>query len=152
MTTSPTQPSSIKPVIVECNPDPIAQAIAVTIRWEISRQAIAAHAPTPTGIAHTLILELAASQSTHILQTKWTLTDPTTNTQCTLTHPSLADASTDQITIERKLAILNTAHTQAVIELDQSTLLLARTSLFKTLGIPGGRYKPLGARILNAHT
>ncbi len=155
MTTSPTQPSSIKPVVVVCHPDSIQQAIAVMIRWEISRQAIAPHAPTPTGTAHTLILELTASQSPDSFQTKWTLTDPATNAQCPLNHPCLANTTADQITIDRNdthLVILNTTHTQAVIKHDldkdpnkEPTLLLARTTLFGTLEIAGGRYKPLSA-------
>ncbi|MGV6815141.1 MAG: hypothetical protein ACWA5W_09060 [Phycisphaerales bacterium] len=161
MTTSPTQTNPTKPVVVVCPKTLTEQAITptitptITIIWEISRQAIAAHTPTPVGNTHTLILELAATQSADAFKSTWTLTDPITDTRCTLNLPALSNSPTDRIYTDahhRRQYILNTHHTQALIERASDhtdTLLFVRTTLFGALNIPGGRYKPLGAHILD---
>ncbi len=120
----------------------------ITISWKISRRAITAHAPP--GPSPTLQLKLTIKPTDHAqrFQTTWSLTDPKSNKQT-----SLPQSEHCQITRPEGYICIQSADLCCVIRNDSAsnyTLIYARTKLFNTLHIPGGRYHTTGCKVVHA--
>lgn len=124
------------------NQSPIAR---IHIEWGLSRAGAETIAPQGTAPLLALRYEARPDQPE-----RWTLTDPAANTSTTIPNPIAPDA------IPTIRASGGCIHIQSPsmyafisISTDEPELLYARTHIFRTLGIAGGRYQPGPVRVMS---
>ncbi len=137
------QPASrFKPISIDA-PAPVR---SMRIEWGISRRALGDHAPR--GNAALITLRFETDQHGHGM---WSLIDAQSNAQTTL-PPTAQPASAACGILQAGTCIhIECDSLYAFVSIERSgepELLYARTDVFERLGIPGGRYQPLGARVV----
>lgn len=116
----------------------------VVIDWGVSRLSLGDLAPE--GPSALLTLRYEASSSSPEC---WALIDPRSKHKSNLTLP-IEPASYSQVRCSGGCVHLQSPSMYAFVSIegDEPELLYARTRIFEMLGIAGGRYQPLGVRVI----
>ncbi|MBL4699118.1 MAG: hypothetical protein JKX70_09830 [Phycisphaerales bacterium] len=141
-------PPAIEQAIEQAIEHPIDQIVDhITIRWDISRNALGSHAPTGTSQIVQLELKITPNQST-TQPASLTLIDPITKTPRSIDLPELTQPIT--LSTSNSMLILQSPHLRAYIKpttTDSPELIYIHTDVFAALNIPGGRFSPTGCSI-----
>jgi len=117
----------------------------VVLEWGVSRSALGEHAPE--GRAHLVTLRYEASPGS---SERWTLIDPERNSERVVAG-ELCD-SKPMVRNSGGCVLVRSSSMYAFvsIERDAPSLLYARTGVFASLGVGGGRYQPMGVRVIGS--
>jgi hypothetical protein len=116
----------------------------VVIEWGVSRLALGDLAPKGPSALLTLRYE-GASNAPEC----WSLLDPRSQETRALSHP-IEPAGYPQVRCSGGCVHVHSPSMYAFVSVedDEPNLLYARTQIFEALGIAGGRYHPLGVRVI----
>jgi len=122
--------------------EPRAPAVTpVTITWGVSRRALGEHAPAGRSPLVHLQLDIDANALG-----AWSIRDPRSAKAVIL---GIADGDPVECTPAGDCLLIRSEHIHALIRTAAETpeLLYARTPIFQTLNIPGGRYQVIGVEL-----
>jgi hypothetical protein len=132
------------PVAIELD-RPVALR-SIVIRWGVSRGAIESIAPK--GTSRMLELELRIDRQT---RSQWVLLDPGTHAARIIeASPAMGEMLITQR--GRSIHIESDLLSCYIEEASDGgfELIYARTAIFSVLGVPGGRYEPIGCELVGA--
>jgi len=133
--------STRRPTIVEH----AARVRSVCIEWGISRRALGEHAPEGSATLITLRYEASHDQHEH-----WTLLDPDSKSTAKLPERITHRLGVPGLRVAGGRVHVHSPMLYAFVSIDnpdEHELLYARTPIFELLGVAGGRYQTLGARV-----
>lgn len=134
--------SRSKPLVIEAT----RQVRSLRIDWGISRLALGERAPGGTNPLVTLRFETRTNEIP-----SWMLIDQQSNKQVEIDPPRDQRIAETHIRIAGDCVHIHGPGLYAFVSIknpNQPELLYARTNVFERLGISGGRYQPLGARVV----
>ena len=134
--------SRTKPLVIEAT----RQVRSLRIDWGISRRALGERAPVGTDPLVTLRFETRSNEIP-----SWVLIDPRSNERVGIDPPREKNIAETHIRIAGDCVHIHGPELYAFVSIknpNQPELLYARTNVFERLGISGGRYQPLGARVV----
>ena len=136
------QPVSMRrPLAIEHS----ARARGVCIEWGISRRALGAHAPSGDSALITLRYEAAADQ-----HERFTLLDTRSGQRATMPDRVTRGFAIPSLRVAGGRLHVQSPMLYAFVSIEHPEspeLLYARTPIFEMLGVAGGRYQPMGARV-----
>jgi len=139
-------PRTARTPLVTIELDRPAGLRSIVIRWGVSRGAVESIAPK--GTSRMLELEFRIDQET---RTKWVLLDPGTHAARIIEASSAMGAV--RITHRGRSVHIESELLSCYIEEASGggfELIYARTAIFSVLGVPGGRYEPIGCELVGA--
>ncbi len=116
------------------------------IDWGVSRRALGVRAPSGSESLITLRFEAQPDGPE-----QWSLIDPRSQARVTIDPPIDPKHTRTHIRVAGACVHVRGPSLYAFVSIehpDRPDLLYARTDIFNRLGIAGGRYQPLGVRVL----
>ena len=138
MSAHPTTRRAITPVRVS------ASVRSIIIEWGVSRSSLGSLAPE--GSSHLITLRY---HTTPDEPERWSLIDPARNAERVLDFEH--GTSIPEIRVSGGCVLVRSPSVYAFVSIEKKepALLYARTGIFGSLGIAGGRYQPLGVRVIS---
>lgn len=124
---------------------PVPHIRSLRIEWGISRRSLGTRAPAGSDPLVTLRFQTGPGATP-----SWVLIDPKSGNQIELALPQDPSCPQSQVRLAGNCVHVLAPALYAFVSIERADtpeLLYARTDVFKRMNIPGGRYRPLGARV-----